>query len=148
MCNRFFLLFYVFFFILLYCNTKELIHIFSFLLNLMIFFIFISQSYYFYMYMDVKSPAHSLTHTPIVPKKRIKQKAEQKPEHGTRDGIITDVYTLPHTTSGHALLLNICCARLLQCSCSARSSTSGPQAAAVNTCADSPRCSRFLISEQ
>jgi len=71
MCNRFFLLFYVFFFILLYCNTKELFHIFSFLLNLMIFFIFISQSYYFYMYMDV-NPAHSLTHTPIVPKKRIK----------------------------------------------------------------------------
>ena len=147
MCNRFFLLFYVFFFILLYCNTKELFHIFSFLLNLMIFFIFISQSYYFYMYMDVNPPPiHS--HTPIVPKKRIKQKAEQKPEHGTRDGIITDVYTLPHTTSGHALLLNICCARLLQCSRSARSSTSGPQAAAVNTCADSPCCSRFLISEQ
>ena len=142
MCNRFFLLFYVFFFILLYCNTKELFHIFSFLLNLMIFFIFISQSYYFYMYMDVNSPPiQSL-------KKRIKQKAEQKPEHGTRDGIITDVYTLPHTTSGHALLLNICCARLLQCSRSARSSTSVPQAAAVNTCADSPRCSRFLISEQ
>ena len=66
MCNRFFLLFYVFFFILLYCNTKELFHIFSFLLNLMIFFIFISQSYYFYMYMDVNPPAHS------VPKKKNK----------------------------------------------------------------------------
>jgi len=63
MCNRFFLLFYVFFFILLYWNTKELFHIFSFLLNLMIFFIFISQPYYFYMYMDVNPPPiHSPTH--------------------------------------------------------------------------------------
>ena len=63
MCNRFFLLFYVFFFILLYCNTKELFHIFSFLLNLMIFFIFMPQPFYFYMYMDVNPPPiHSPTH--------------------------------------------------------------------------------------
>ena len=66
MCNRFFLLFYVFFFILLYYNTKELFHIFSFLLNLMIFFIFISQPYYFCMYMDVNPRpfTHPHTHCP------------------------------------------------------------------------------------
>ena len=45
-----------FFFILLYCDTKELFHIFSFLLNFMVFFIFIFQSYYFYMHMDVNPP--------------------------------------------------------------------------------------------
>jgi len=55
----------------------------------MIFFIFISQSYYFYMHMDVNSPPiHSPTHPLSLKKNRV----EVRVEHGTKDGIITYVY--------------------------------------------------------
>ena len=35
------------------------------------------------MHMDVKPPAHSLTHTPTVPKKEKKNRVEGRVEHGT-----------------------------------------------------------------
>jgi len=57
--------------------------------------------YYFYMHMYVKHPAHSLTHSPDVPKME-KNRVEGRVEHATRD---VRVYLLLEKSNACSLLL-------------------------------------------
>ena len=57
--------------------------------------------YYFYMHMYVKHPAHSLTHSPAVPKME-KNRVEGRVEHAIRD---VRVYLLLEKSNACSLLL-------------------------------------------
>ena len=87
--------------------------------------------YYFYMHMYVKSPAHSLTHSPVVPKMKKKQNRRQSRARNQKcQGVLVtgEVKCLFAITAATArALLPICSARSPHGCCGAQLPNSSPR---------------------